>query len=310
METCLRKAKPKLTKYAPILISVVAFGLLIFFGYKTREVPDQVAEGENYKVKIATSIYPLYYLSKTIGGEFVQVTNITPPGAEPHDYELTTQDIATINSSGLLVYTGMVEPWSAKVSENILSSNVKQLDLSGIITDKNDPHFWLSPKLLSAAADLVTQSLIKIDAANAEKYLTNASGLNNRLLELDTKYRTGLSNCVTRDLVTSHEAFGYLANEYNLQQVGIAGISTEEEPSLKKLASIADFARKNNVTYIFFESLLSPKIAETIAKEVGAKTLVLNPLEGLSTQEVEAGSDYISIMEDNLQNLKTALQCQ
>lgn len=293
-----------------LLTTVIIFGGLIFTAYQISSKPKTNENTETKKLKITTSFYPLYYLASEIGGGLVEVTNITPPGAEPHDYEITTQDVFTIKKSNLLILTGSLEPWATKINENLKDTDTRTLTVGNLASNSKDPHFWLSPLEFSRIADEVTQNLLTLDPANSERILQNATLLNTKLLELDNSYREGLKNCVSRSFVTSHDAFGYLAEEYNLIQVSIAGISTEEEPSLKKLAEVAAYAKQNNVTHIFFESLLSPKMSETIAKEVGAKTLVLNPIEGLTEGESSAGYDYISIMKDNLVNLQIALQCQ
>jgi zinc transport system substrate-binding protein len=298
-------------KILSLFFIIFIFGALLFVAYKlSGKATSATNMGETPKLKVTTSFYPLYYLATEIGGPLIKVTNITPAGAEPHDYEITNQDIYNIKSSNLLILTGNLETWAQKITANLVGSEVKVLEVGSVASDKNDPHFWLSPKEFALAADKITQSLLILDPTNKDTYLNNAQVLNKKLLGLDAKLKTELTTCQTRDLVTSHDAFGYLAREYGLRQLSIAGISTEEEPSLKKLAEVAQFARQNDIKYIFFESLLSPKLSETIAREVGAKTMVLNPLEGLTTSEISAGFDYISIMEDNLANLKIALQCQ
>ena len=293
-----------------LLLVIIVFGGMLFAAYKISAPTVAKKEPASQKIKITTSFYPLYFLASEIGRDLVEVTNITPPGAEPHDYEITTQDIFNMKSSKLLVITGNLETWAPKIEESLSGTTTIILSVGDVASDKTDPHFWLSPKEFALAADKITQSLLILDPTNKDIYLQNAKILNKRLLGLDAKLKTGLANCETRDLVTSHDAFGYLANEYGLRQVSIAGISTEEEPSLKKLAEVAQFAREYKIKYIFFESLLSPKLSETIATEVGAMTMVLNPLEGLTDGEIRAGFNYITIMEDNLANLKIALQCQ
>jgi len=174
----------------------------------------------------------------------------------------------------------------------------------------NDPHVWLSPLLAVEMVDNITQGFVKADPKNTVYYTDKAEALKIRLVELDTKYRQELSQCVSRNIVTSHTAFTYLAASYNLNQIPIAGLSPEEEPSLQELVEITDFVRANNVKYIFFETLVSSRLAETIATEVGAKTLVLDPIEGITQNDIIAGETYFSLMERNLTNLKIALECK
>ena len=157
--------------------------------------------------------------------------------------------------------------------------------------------------------DRIASGYQQSDPNNKNYYQANADSLKAKLQQIDLAYRQGLSHCLTKNIITSHAAFGYLAKTYGLNQVAIAGFSPDAEPSPQQLAVIAKFAEQNQVKYIFFESLVSPKLAQTIASEIGAQTLVLNPLEGLSDQELAQGKNYLSVMQDNLSNLQTALQC-
>jgi zinc transport system substrate-binding protein len=176
--------------------------------------------------------------------------------------------------------------------------------------DVIDPHIWLSPPLVKQITDKITQALIQIDPANSNYYQTNANSLKAKLDNLDVEYKQGLSNCAEKNIITSHAAFGYLATTYGLNQVSIAGLSPDAEPSPQQLADITKFAKANNVKFIFFESLVSPKLSDTIANEIGAKTLVLNPIEGLTNDEISQGKNYFTEMQNNLSNLKIALQCK
>ena len=175
---------------------------------------------------------------------------------------------------------------------------------------RTDPHFWIDPVMYKKMASIVEQAFELKDPENAILYATNLKVLDAKLDALDHEYRVGLSHCAKKDIVTSHSAFAYLAKEYGLNQVSIAGLSPDAEPSPKQLVDIATFAKKNDVKYIFFESLVSPRLADTIANEIGAKTLVLNPLEGLTPADVATGKDYFSVMRENLGNLRIALNCK
>lgn len=275
---------------------------------------------QSNKLQVSTSFYPLYYFSQQITGDKANVINITPAGAEPHDYEPTAQDIAQIENSKLLVLDGTgLEAWGNSIKQNLNPKNTIVLTVGdGIINQKVmedrqeviDPHIWQSPPLDKQIVDKITQALIQIDPINSSYYQTNADALKAKLDNLDKQYKQGLSSCEKKDIITSHAAFGYLATAYGLKQVTVTGISPDSEPSPQQLADIVKFAKANNVKYIFFESLVSPKLADTVATEVGAKTLVLNPIEGLTNDEIAQGNNFFTEMQKNLANLRIALNCK
>lgn len=272
-------------------------------------IPNQKLQPNN-KIKIVASFYPLYFFASEIGGDRAEVSNITPVGAEPHDYEPTAREIANIESSNLLILNGGgIETWGNKIKDILTGTKIVILIAGDGLFSGKDPHIWLNPELAKIEADRIGASLSAIDPENKTYYLTNAKALENRLDLLDKKYESRLNNCRTRNFITSHSAFGYLANQYHLNQVSITGLSTDSEPSAKQLAKISQFAKTNNIKYIFFEKLVSPKLADTLASEIGANTLVLDPLEGISNNDISQGKNYFSLMEQNLINLETALQC-
>lgn len=295
----------KENKKIPVIIAIVLMLFVgIFISVKNRNVPTTM----DNKMLVTTSFYPIYFLTARIGGDLINVENLTPAGTEPHDYELTSRDIIGIKKSKLLILNGGgLEPWDDKINMNISGPVI--LILSNELGDGKDPHIWLSPTLAIKIAERVAIELIKIDSKNQLYYESNLSVLKTELINLDSAYKTGLKKCQKKDFVTSHNAFGYLAGEYGLKQISIAGFSPEEEPSSKQLAEVAKFAKDNQIKYIFFESLVSPKLSETIAQEIGAQTLVLNPIEGLSEEELSQGKNYLTEMEKNLDNLKIALEC-
>lgn len=272
------------------------------------------------QLQVTASFYPLYYFASLIGGDKIQVINLTPAGAEPHDYEPTTQDILRIQNSKLLVLNGGVEAWANKVKQQLQDKSVTILETGdGLLTrdvvdedgqDSIDPHIWLSPTLAKAMTKRIFEQLVRIDPSDETYYQANLDSLNSKLNQLDQDYREGLKNCQRKDIITSHAAFGYLAQDYNLTQMPIAGLSPDAEPSIQEFTQIADFARKNQVKYIFFEALVSPKLAQTLAQNIGASTLVLDPIEGISDTEIAQGQSYFTKMQSNLQNLRLALACQ
>jgi len=299
-----------------IVLGLVVAGILILIFGGIFKPSSQVQSG---KIQVAASFYPVYFLSKEISGDKADVFNITPAGAEPHDYEPTAQDMAKIENSKMIVLNGGgLEAWADNAKQNFGDKAVIIIAGEGL-ADKTmvedgeqriDPHVWLNPILVKEMANRILDGFIQIDPVNEDYYRANAESLILELEKLDNEYKQGLADCKNRNIITSHSAFGYLASAYGLNQVSVTGLSPDEEPSVQQLAEVAKFARDNNVKYIFFESLLSPKLSETIATEVGAKTLVLNPIEGLSSEDISQGKDYFTEMENNLANLKTALECR
>ncbi|KKP63192.1 MAG: ABC-type metal ion transporter, periplasmic subunit [Candidatus Moranbacteria bacterium GW2011_GWF2_34_56] len=232
---------------------IVAIVLMLFVGVfvavKNRKAPATMDD----RIMVTTSFYPLYFLTTQIGGDLINVQNLTPAGTEPHDYELTAQDITKIRKSKLLVLNGGgLEIWGDKINMNVRGPVI--LSLANELGDGKDPHIWLSPTLAIKIAERVAIELIKIDPKNQLYYESNLSVLKTELINLDNAYKMGLKSCQKKDFVTSHDAFGYLAQGYGLNQVSIAGLSPDEEPSSKQLADVAKFARDNQIKYIFFES--------------------------------------------------------
>lgn len=272
------------------------------------------------KIQVSTSFYPLYFFANQIGGDKAGVKNITPAGAEPHDYEPTPNDIAAVENSDLLILNGGgLEAWGDDIKKNIDPSHTLVVTAGENLTNQKvaeggkeiiDPHIWLAPPLASEMVDKIVTGFVQADAKNKDYYKQNANKLKTELATLDTEYKAGLKNCASKDIVTSHAAFGYLSTIYGLHQVSITGISPDSEPSAKDLANISAFAKQNGVKYIFFESLVSPKLSETVAREIGAKTMVLDPIEGISAEDLAKGDNYLTVMRSNLASLKIALECR
>jgi zinc transport system substrate-binding protein len=303
-----------LGRVAALLGAVLIVGGLILAINKRANEADQPSN----KIDVVTSFYPLFFFAAEIGGEKAAVTNITPAGIEPHDYEPTGRDVALIEGSQMLILNGGgLEVWAESIKDNLKSSKTNIIVAGeGLATaqmeedgeKQTDPHVWLDPNLAVKMVDKIAEGYVRADAGNSEYYLSRATDLKKRLADLDQEYRQDLARCQSRDIVTSHAAFNYLAKAYSLDQIPIRGLSPDVEPSAQAISAVVDFARQNNVKYIFFEELVSPKLAQTIASEVGAETLVLSPLEGLP-EDATAEENYFSVMRANLQNLKLALQC-
>ncbi|ASW56240.1 metal ABC transporter substrate-binding protein [Plantactinospora sp. KBS50] len=278
-------------------------------------------------VDVAAAFYPLQFVAERVGGDEVRVTALAQPGAEPHDLELTPRQVATVVDAELVVYLRGFQPTvDEAVAQNaadrafdvatveplrdVAADHEDGADLAvaheheGI--DGKDPHVWLDPTRLATIADSLARRLAAIDPQHAAGYAARARDLRADLDALDREYADGLRTCQRRELVTSHEAFGYLAARYGLEQVGIAGLTPEQEPAPRRLAAVAEEAQAHGATTIFFETLVSPKVARTIAHEVGARTAVLDPIEG---QQPDATGDYLTVMRANLAALRTALGC-
>jgi zinc transport system substrate-binding protein len=276
----------------------------------------QVVKNEPDLTVVAT-IAPLAEFAKEIGGDRVGVTTLTKPGMEPHDFEPTPREMAKLHKADMFVYNGAgLEPWVDKVVNDLQKSGVMTVDASFQIplrTDNGvpDPHIWLDPQLALKQADTVKKGLMAIDPQfeNTIAYTDRYAKYAKKLQDLNAAYTKGLQACQSKTIITSHEALGYLAARYGLENIGIAGLSPEDEPSPQKLAEIADLAKSKGVTHIFFEETVSPKLSETIARETGAQTASFNPVETLTQEELNAGKTYLSIQKDNLKALQAALRC-
>lgn len=285
------------------------------------------------KVKVVASFYPLAYFSQKIGGDRVEVISVVPAGTEPHDYEPTPQDIRKIQTADVVVYLGAgLDPWADKLKPELIQKGIKVLQFSDGLSlleggeedhesNENqvgeehehgafDPHVWLDPVLVSQQVPKLIGILISKDPQHRSTYEKNAHDFTASLEELDRSYQKGLANCSLHSIITSHAAAGYLAQRYGFEQQSLSGLSPDSEASPRQITELAKLARQKAIKYIFFETLVSPKVAETLAAEIGATTLVFNPLEGLTDDDTAQGKDYMSIMRDNLQNLKTAMDCK
>ncbi|MFG3582138.1 metal ABC transporter substrate-binding protein [Micromonospora chersina] len=276
------------------------------------------------RVDVVAAFYPLQFLAEKIGGDAVTVTNLAKPGAEPHDLELNPRQVGQVVDAELIVYLAGFQPAVDEAVEQ--NGGDRAFDVAGVQplldaaagghehegeehghgeeTGGKDPHLWLDPTRLATVGDRLAERLGKIAPDRAADFTARAAALRAELTGLDADYTRSLATCQRREIVASHTAFGYLAARYQLEQVGITGLTPDAEPSPQRLAEVAKEAREHGATTIFFETLVSPKVAETVAREVGAKTAVLDPIEG-----PPADGDYLSAMRANLQTLRTALDC-
>lgn len=298
----------------------------------------------NGKIKIYTSFYIMYDFTEKIAGDKAEIINMVPSGMEPHDWEPTPKDIAGLNGADLFIYNGCgMESWAEKVIESLNNPDLVVVETSGNIKERKaaehehghypenennhvheqdhpdendpnsfheggyDPHVWLNPQNAKIQMEAIKDGLIQTDPVNSKYYEDNFEYYAKKLDDLDRAYKEAVEKFARKEIVVSHEAFGYLCDAYGLVQVAIEGVSGDSEPTPAKMAQIIRFVKENDVKVIFFEQLASPKVAEAIARETGAETDMLNPLEGLSEDDLKAGKDYFSIMEENLEALKRAL---
>ncbi len=286
------------------------------------------AATETAEVGVVASFYPLYEVVRRVGGDRVNATNLVAAGAEPHDLELSPRDLDRLRQASLLVYVGAgFQPGLEEAVRTAAAPDLAVLDvLSGMPLiegqdedhegeaeheeqHQQDPHVWLDPVRMQDVVRKVRDELVRVDPAGRKLYETNASAYEKDLETLHREFVRGLENCRRREVVTSHAAFGYLTDRYNLEQIPITGLSPEVEPSPKRLQEIVRFAREHDVKVIYFETLVDPGVAETIAGEVGARTLVLNPIEGLTPEQQAEDKDYLDLMRENLHNLRSGLEC-
>ena len=289
------------------------------------------------KLNVMASFYPMYDFATKVGGDKVEVTNMVPAGTEPHDWEPAATDVKNLEEADVFIYNGAgMEHWTEDVLGALDNKELKVVeasrgltllegkeedeeetedsssdsDASDESTDSEityDPHVWLDPLNAKAEMENIKNAFVEADPDNKDYYEQNYEIYAEKFDQLDKEYTDGLADTKSKDLITSHEAFGYLCQAYGLNQVGIEGLSPDSEPDASRMNEIIKFAKENNVKTIFFEELVSPKVSETIADEIGAKTAVLNPLEGLTDDEISAGEDYFSVMESNLKTIEDAL---
>lgn len=262
--------------------------------------PDE-AEGT---VEVLASFYPLQFVVEQVGGEHVTVSNLTPAAAEPHDLELSPAQVRDIGQTDLVVYLSGLqnatdEAVDAQSPEHVVDS------AEAAEADAADPHFWLEPTRLSLVGEAVAAELSAIDPDNATDYAAGADALTASLDDLDQEFADGLAQCQGATLVTSHEAFGYLADRYGLVQEGITGINPDTEPSPKRLREVRTIVERDGVSTLFFERAVGPKVTETLADDLGVGTALLDPIE----TRADESSDYLAIMRTNLESLTAGLAC-
>lgn len=276
------------------------------------------------KIKIVTTLFPLYDFAKNIGQDKVEVMLLLPPGAQAHSFEPKPSDIARINQADIFIYTGrFMEPWVEGIIKGISNKNLTIIDSSigikmipAVFHDLDepvgslDPHIWLDFDNDKVITNNIVQALTKKDRVNADNYLKNADIYHKNLSLLDEQYKKTLSNCNKREIIYGgHYTFGYLAKRYNLKYLAAQGISPDAEPTAQDLISLVQQIKKDNIKYIFYEEIDSSKIAETLSNETQTKILPLNTAHNISKNDFERQTSFLSIMKQNLENLKIGLEC-
>lgn len=297
------------------IMTLSLLSLILLAGCAKQPLPQ---EQQNNTLHIAATFYPLYDLTKTIVGDKGTVYAIVPAGAEPHDYEPNPSDFQSLEDADAFVTMGIAfAAFEDKLKNDVPSTvtiipagtgiqQLKASDAEETLPGGLDPHIWLSPKNAQVMVTNIMNGLIQLDPDNQAYYQHNGQALITELQALDDAYTTGLQHCDKDAILVTHNAFSYLARDYGFRTIYISGLEPEAEPTPQQLATLIDEAKTNNMTYVFYEELVDPRIANTIAKEVGAKTAVLSPLEGTTNES----ATYDSLMRQNLHQLEVAMGCQ
>jgi zinc transport system substrate-binding protein len=278
----------------------------------------QGAADDPTRISVVAAFYPVQEAAERVGSDLVDVTNLTAPGVEPHDLELSPDQVEAIATADVVLYLG--EGFQPSVDDALPDAGGITVDLLASLPTVEppagsedgsavDPHVWLDPVLYATMIGEIGAALAEAAPDESKTFQANADAFALEIRSIQDDFRQGLANCDRTLLVTNHAAFGYLASRYGLTQVAISGLAPDAEPSAQRLAELRDLVEREGVTTIFTEDLVSPKVAQTLAEETGVQTAVLHTLEGLTEEEAAAGDDYVSQMRDNLATLEVALGC-
>ncbi|MFE9094030.1 metal ABC transporter substrate-binding protein [Streptomyces sp. NPDC007264] len=284
------------------------------------------AGGDTGKFDVVASFYPMAFLAERIGGTYVHVTSLTQPGQEPHDLEISARQTAQLEESDAVLYLKGLQPSiDDAVAQSGIGTKIDAASLTSLENHGNevgghaaahddgtseesggkDPHIWLDPVRYAEVAKGVGKAFEKADPDHADTYRKNTDALVKRLGGLDTQFTEGLRNTRTKVFITTHAAFGYLAERYGLTEEAISGLDPEAEPSAARVKDLEKMARADGVSTVFYETLVSDRTAKTIAKDARLTTDVLDPIEGITAKS--RGRDYFQVMESNLNALRKAL---
>jgi zinc transport system substrate-binding protein len=319
-------------KMVPMLVSLVRLCLASLLpltagaGCAAAGPAKSVDAEQRGRLTVVAAFYPLQFVAQRVAGDHAEVTSLTQPGAEPHDLELTPRQVANLTTASVVIYQKGFQP---AVDEAVVQSgNSELIDTSTVVPlrplstieddhdhgpgagpdgPEMDPHVWLDPMSVSMVARTVQERLTTLDPDHAAEYSRNTDALHKQLVSLDRSFRAGLRHCIRTEFMTTHAAFGYLAARYHLTQIAISGLSPDSEPSPARIAEVQREARDHQLSTIFYETLVSPAVAQAIADDLGLATDVLDPVEGITSQS--RGQDYLSVMYANLSALRKAGSC-
>lgn len=305
--------------HAIIIFILVAFGALGFF-VATRT--DRVAPASS-TLQVVTTLYPYHFFAERIAGDRATVTLLVPEGADAHENELTQGDVVSLSQADLVILNGAgLEPWQDRVIPEIAARGVVVVVASEALAAKDpsnlvnypgggtNPHIWLDPVLAAQTVGEIRDAFVRIDPASADEYAARANALQGDLRALDTDFRGGLALCAHREMVVAHNAYAYLARRYALTVSSLTDNSPDEEPSPRRLADLAQFMRKQKITTVFAEPYEPADAAEALATSVGGGVRVLHPLEGITDADRNDGKNYLTIMRENMNELRSTLVCQ
>ncbi|MCL4378142.1 MAG: zinc ABC transporter substrate-binding protein [Actinobacteria bacterium] len=305
-----------------ILIIFIIISLVVFFVLRNQSNNAGGLTSENKKIQIVTTLFPLYDFAKNIGQDKVEVSLLLPPGVDAHTFEPRPSDVILINQADVFIYTGkFMEPWADDIVKSVTNKNLIVVNASNGVTlipaapnDSNkqksqmDPHIWLDFDNAGIIVNSIAKALSEKDPVNSHIYEKNTRDYLQQLKDLDDEYKLDLSKCSSKEIIyAGHYAFGYLAKRYGLKYLAAQGVSPDSEPTAVDLINLVNQIKKDNIKYIFYEELASPKIAQTLSSETGAKLLLLNAGHNITREQLRQGVAFISIMKNNLANLKIGL---
>lgn len=312
-------------KSVPAVCLVAVFAICSVAPLASCKRPLQPGDAGPHKIRVITTLFPLYDMARHIGGDRADVSLLLPPGVEPHSFEPKPTDVVKIGEADVFIYTGkFMEPWAQDIVTRVANKNLIAVDSSrgtkmidAVFHDADepsgspDPHIWLDFDNAKIMAEGIAAALEAKDVSNKDYYEQRAGGYIEMLTALDSSFRTTLASCKSREIIYGgHYAFGYLARRYGLQYKAAQGISPDAEPAARDMADLVKQIKKDGIKYVFYEELTSPKIAETLAGETNAKLMLLNAAHNVTKDELDKGVSFSEILKRDLDNLKTGLECR
>jgi len=289
-----------------LLLLILAITCSISSCSSSRQTAPSKEEGG--RLKIYTTFYPLYDFTKKIVGNLADIETLIPAGADPHDYELSLKQTAELYDADVFIFLGeSMEPWAQKLADQLKDKGIAVIEVGKGLIENDDPHIWLDPVLAKEISKRIYEGIVPVAKAYEQTFKQNLENLYEKFDQLDRSFKELAAGAVRKDLVVSHAFLGYVADRYGFNQVAITGLSPQDEPSPKKMAELIEFCEAKDVKCIFAEQGELLKLTNTLAEETGAQVLVINPLGSLRQEEIDAGEDYFSIMESNLELLNYAL---